>query len=187
MLRRKAEAIALLQRLQELGRAAPGSGEGADAAAHQWSGIGFRVGTRRLVAPLGQIAEVLPYPMLTRVPGARAWMKGVANVRGNLFTVADLSEFCGEAPVDNDLRARLIAINLPEVNCGVLVNEVLGMRQFDVESVVEPGTEAGRASARVNDPVAMAMRRVFRHEGVAWQEFDFRALVASAGFQDVSA
>ena len=33
MLRRKAEAIALLQRLQELGRAAPGSGEGADAAA----------------------------------------------------------------------------------------------------------------------------------------------------------
>lgn len=187
MLRRKAEAIALLQRLQELGRATPGADGGADVAARQWSGIGFRVGTRRLVVPLGQIAEVLPYPTLTRLPGARAWMKGVANVRGNLFTVADLSEFCGEAPIDNDLRARLIAINLPEVNCGVLVNEVLGMRQFDVDSVEEPGPDTARANASSTDPVAMAMRRVFRHEGVAWQEFDFRALVASAGFQDVAA
>jgi twitching motility protein PilI len=116
-------------------------------------------------------------------------MKGVANVRGNLFTVADLSEFCGETPIDNDLRARLIAINLPEVNCGVLVNEVLGMRQFDVGSVEETDADMAmaRATANNSDPVAMAMRRVFRHEGVAWQEFDFRALVASAGFQDVAA
>ncbi len=186
MLRRKAEAIALLQRLQDLGRTAHARAETHDgvAAAVQWSGIGFRAGAARLIAPLAQIAEVLPYPALTRVPGARSWVKGVANVRGNLVTVVDLPEFFGGAPVERDLRSRLIVINLPDVYCAVLVNEVLGMRQFDEETdaeIVDNGTNPASAST------PGIANRQFRREGVLWQEYDFRRLVASPGFQDVAA
>ena len=186
MLRRKAEAIALLQRLQDLSRTAHAKAETPDGAiaAVQWSGIGFRAGAARFIAPLPQIAEVLPYPALTRVPGARPWVKGVANVRGNLVTIVDLPEFFGGAPVERDLRSRLIVINLPDVYCAVLVNEVLGMRQFDEEADAEiPANGTNPASG----PIPGIANRQFRREGVLWQEYDFRKLVASPGFQDVAA
>ena len=40
--------------------------------------------------------EVLTYPsQLTRVPGAKTWVKGLANVRGALLPVIDLRQFLG--------------------------------------------------------------------------------------------
>jgi twitching motility protein PilI len=184
MLRRKAEAIALLQRLQELSHAAHSRIEAGDGAAAQWSGIGFRAGASRFIAPLAQVAEVLPYPALTRVPGTRSWIKGVSNVRGNLVTIVDLPEFFGGEPVERDLRSRLIVINLPDVYCAVLVNEVLGMRQFDEATDAE---FAGNGTYPASGLTPGVANRRFRREGVTWQEYDFRKLVASPGFQDVAA
>ena len=52
-----------------------------------WSGIGFRIGDLLMVSSLGEISEILVYPPLTRVPQAKPWVKGIANVRGNLLPV----------------------------------------------------------------------------------------------------
>ena len=56
-----------------------------------WSGIGFMLDGRRYVAPLEQVSEILTVPSYTRVPGVESWMKGVANVRGRLMAVMDLT------------------------------------------------------------------------------------------------
>ena len=37
-----------------------------------WSGIGFRVGVAKLVAPMREVGEILEYPDLTHVPSATA-------------------------------------------------------------------------------------------------------------------
>src|SRR5688500_9722847 len=64
-----------------------------------WSGVAFRLGDMRLVTPLDHVLEVLPPPQWTAVPSVKHWLKGVANVRGNLITIVDLCEFFGKPPV----------------------------------------------------------------------------------------
>src|ERR1700758_3164570 len=66
-----------------------------DIAAGQtqsWTGLGFRLRERWLVAPREDVREVITVPRMTRVPGARPWMLGVANVRGNLLPITDLAQ-----------------------------------------------------------------------------------------------
>ena len=36
---------------------------------------------------------MLAVPPLTRVPGAKTWVKGIANVRGQLLPVLDLRQY----------------------------------------------------------------------------------------------
>ena len=58
----------------------PGRPESIEAAGH-WRGVGFRLGSRRLVSSFDEVMEILPMPPVTPVPGAQPWMLGVANVR----------------------------------------------------------------------------------------------------------
>ena len=58
-----------------------------------WSGIGFRLGEHWYVAPMGEVSEVLHEPRFTQLPGVRPWVKGVANLRGRLLPIIDLSGF----------------------------------------------------------------------------------------------
>ena len=54
----------------------------------EWSGLGFRMGDERFVCPRDDVREVLVYPdAMTRVPGTREWLGGLANVRGNEVAV----------------------------------------------------------------------------------------------------
>lgn len=113
-----------------------------------WSGVGFTLEGRHFVAPLDQVAEILSVPAYTRVPGVRGWMKGVANVRGRLMAVMDLSRFLGKTSELQEKRRRLLVLDLDDLYTGVIVDEVLGMQHFPVDghtaSTVgeEPGTSA---------------------------------------------
>jgi len=55
-----------------------------DIAAGQtqsWTGLGFRLRQHWLVAPREDVREVITVPKVTRVPGAKPWLLGVANAR----------------------------------------------------------------------------------------------------------
>ncbi len=69
-----------------------------DTRLQHWSGIGFRIAGQWFVAPMGEIAEVLREPRSSRVPGVQPWVRGVANLRGRLLPVMDLSAFLGLGP-----------------------------------------------------------------------------------------
>ncbi len=59
-----------------------------------WEGVMFYVGEERLISPLSDIKEILNYPSaMTRVPGTKPWILGLANVRGDLLTIVDLAWF----------------------------------------------------------------------------------------------
>ncbi len=82
--------------LERRARAAIAAREGAPAAADEWVGIGFRLGAERFVTSRADVREVLPIPeQVTRVPGAKPWLRGIANLRGQLLTVVDLKSFLG--------------------------------------------------------------------------------------------
>jgi twitching motility protein PilI len=78
----------LLAALEQRGRAASGVPE--QQAAREWVGVALRVAGELLLVAREETREVLGVPsQLTRVPGARAWLRGLANVHGALLPVID--------------------------------------------------------------------------------------------------
>ena len=170
----------LLQRMQqESMEHAPALPQETEAAV-LWSGVGFRLGDMRLVTPLDHVLEVLPCPSMTLVPGVKSWLKGVANVRGNLITIIDLSEFFGKPAVFLDDRVRLMIMGIPGLNTGLLVNEVLGLRHFDEE--LERQDLSG-----LDDPVLAHLNGAVLRDNVLWGVFDMKSLAESLSFKHVAA
>jgi twitching motility protein PilI len=100
-------------------------------AGHEWVGVSFRLGGESFLVAREETREVLSVPpLLTRVPGARAWIRGLANVRGQLFPVVDLRAFLGGGSAALSRTARILVANHREVPAGLLVDEVLGFRKF---------------------------------------------------------
>jgi twitching motility protein PilI len=121
----------LLLELERRARASlAGRQEGVDEA-NERVGVGFRLGAESFMAPREEVREVLPVPdSMTRVPGAKPWMKGIANVRGHLLPVIDLKAFLGAGITLPDRSTRILVASGREVPSGLLVDEVVGFRRF---------------------------------------------------------
>jgi twitching motility protein PilI len=121
----------LLVELERRARAAIAAREGTPASADEWVGIGFRLGAERFVTSRADVREVLPIPeQVTRVPGAKPWLRGIANLRGQLLTVVDLKSFLGAGAPTSDRQARVLVVASRDVPTGLIVDEVIGFRRF---------------------------------------------------------
>ncbi len=122
--------FALLQELERRSRVAA-SGRGRETGQQEeWVGVGFRVANTYLVAAREEVREVLPFPGVTKLPGAKPWLLGLANVRGQLLPITDLNLFFGGAPTDIGRMTRVLMVNHPDIPAGLLVDEVRGFRRF---------------------------------------------------------
>jgi twitching motility protein PilI len=107
------------------------SGAGGSALPTEWVGIGFRIGDERFVASREQVREVLMLPdSMTRVPGARRWLLGIANLRGHLLPLVDLKLLLGSGRTTLRRTTRVISVNHREIPAGLVVDEVQGFRRF---------------------------------------------------------
>jgi twitching motility protein PilI len=121
----------LLLELERRARAAIAARDGAPAEADEWVGIGFRLGAERFVTNRGDVREVLPVPeQITRVPGAKPWLRGIANLRGQLLTIVDLKSFLGAGVAAADRQTRILVVASRDVPTGLVVDEVVGFRRF---------------------------------------------------------
>lgn len=174
------DPVALLRQLQQRSvDNAPKLPQEVEAAV-LWSGVGFRLDELKLVSPLDQVSEVLPCPAMTAVPGTKHWLKGVANIRGNLITIIDLAEYFGKTPVYADDKARILVINIPGLNTALMVHEVLGLRHFDEE--LERQDLSG-----LDDPVLAHLSGAFLQGDALWGVFDMKSLADSMTFRHVAA
>ena len=71
----------------------------------------------------------VPTP-LTRVPGAKGWILGLASVRGQLLPVIDLRQYLEGGVTPPSRTTRLVVVNHRDIPAGLLVDEVLGFRRF---------------------------------------------------------
>ena len=107
------------------------AGEGGSAMPAEWVGVGFRIGEEQFVASREQVREVLMLPeSMTRVPGAKRWMLGIANLRGHLLPLIDVKLLLGSGRTTLRRTTRVISVNHREVPAGLVVDEVLGFRRF---------------------------------------------------------
>ncbi len=145
-----------------------------------WTGLGFRLSDLHLVTPIAHVVELMPYPVMTPVPRTKSWIKGIANVRGNLLTIIDLAEFFGKEPVFENDKARMLVMNVDGLIAAVLVNEVLGLRHFDE-------AEERQDTSNFDDPVVPYLRGALLRDNVLWGVFDMYALAANSSFMHVAA
>lgn len=102
-----------------------------------WSGIGFAVGEHHCVVPMGEVVEVLSEPPVTRLPGVKSWIKGVANVRGRLLPLMDLSAFLDSAAAGVHQHRRVMVLERGDIYIGLIVDDVFGMQHFPADAYVE--------------------------------------------------
>jgi len=141
--------------------------------------IGFRIGGMTLAASLDEVKEILTYPSLSKVPGTKPWVKGIANVRGNLLPIMDLQSCLGSGPTPIDKHSRVLVVNHREVFAGLLVDEVLGLKQFLDE-------EQARELPPVDGPVGDHLKGAYLRDGEHWGVFSMHGFVESAQFMQVA-
>lgn len=145
--------------------------------------LGIQVGPHRLLVDLADAGEILAVPDITPVPLTRNWYRGLANVRGNLLGVVDLSVFAGGPPTAIDKESRVLAFSADlRFSVGILVSRMLGLRSAAdlVEGpAIDPAAEA--------EPFAPWIRAAFVDDrGARWQELDLAALTADERFVDIA-
>ena len=99
-----------------------------------WSGIGFRMGDTRFVASMSEVAEVIPVPSFTIVPGVKPWVRGISNVRGRLLPIMDLTSFLQTKSLAREQNQRVLIVDKGEMYSGLVVDEVMGMQHFEVDT-----------------------------------------------------
>lgn len=160
------------RRAKKLGRGLPRQ----EKVQQIWRGIAFRVAENALVTPIHEIREVLIFPSpLAKVPGAKLWVKGLANIRGLLLPVIDLRACLEGTSINLAKRTRILIINQAGITAGLVVDEVLGIKHFP-EQLRDLDTPCKQAWLT---PFA---RGLFAYEGTAWTVFDMHALAESETF-----
>jgi twitching motility protein PilI len=140
-------------------------------AGHSPSKLGLQVGDESWLVDLADAGEVLPVPPITPVPLTRAWFRGLANIRGNLYSVVDFPAFLGSAPVAAGEQARLLLIGERfRLGAALLVDRSLGLRN------------AGQLQALEGDPAPWARAQYTDADGRQWKELDLPQLAQHADF-----
>ena len=93
----------LLAELERRGRAVSAQVTQEGSAGKEWVGVALRMAGDLYLVAREETREVLGVPAsMTRVPGAKNWIKGLANVRGQLLPIIDLRQFLGSGMTPTD-------------------------------------------------------------------------------------
>jgi twitching motility protein PilI len=146
--------------------------------------LGVQVGPHRILIDLADAGEILAVPDIMPVPLTKAWYRGLANVRGNLLGVVDLSLFAGGPPTPIDKESRVLAFSTElRFSTGILVSRMLGLRSAADLSVNDAASDA----ADVDHLFAPWMRaRLVDAQDMHWQEIDLASLTADPRFIDIA-
>jgi purine-binding chemotaxis protein CheW len=115
-----------------------------------------RLGTGRFAANLDAVAEVGRLPSVTRIPGAPAWLAGVANWRGRLLPVLDLRSLLGADASPVGTSARLVVLTADGVSAGIVVDAVEGTGALDTAVEEFPAALADRGTLLLSGQVPTA-------------------------------
>jgi purine-binding chemotaxis protein CheW len=89
--------------------------------------IVVRLGVARYAVPMADVAEVIPVPRVTRVPGMPSWLAGVVNWRGHVLPLLDLRPVLGEPSSPLPTSSRVVVLTRDGVEAGLVVELVTGL------------------------------------------------------------
>lgn len=148
------------------------------------SWLAVEAGGQKYLFPMSQAGEIFPWVATQPVPYTQSWFLGVANLRGGLFGIVDLTSYVtGQtAAVKTEFsrkESRLIALNgALDVNCALLIDRLSGLRNQEAfTDFVEKSPDA---------PVFFGNQYI-DSTGQTWQEINLQQLAQQAHFLAISA
>ncbi|WP_293650412.1 chemotaxis protein CheW [Thiolapillus sp.] len=140
-----------------------------------WQGLAFVLDGVKVISAMNEIRELLPYPeAVTRVPGTKSWMLGLANIRGELLPIVDLQQFIGGGAVVVDDHSRVLVIRNRGASTGLLVSSVLGMRHLPLSKQI--------ADAHFDGTLGRYVYDIFGLDDGVWPVFSMAALANDKHF-----
>lgn len=150
--------------------------QGAAAGTRVPTKLGLRAGGEAWLVDLKEAGEVIPVPAISPVPLARPWFRGVANVRGNLYSVSDLAGLLGQPATTLSDHARLLLVaDRFRAGAALLIESSLGLR--NAEDLKPRADEAAERWVRAHYEDSA---------GKVWKELDVAALIHDEAFLEVS-
>jgi len=175
-----AELLAMLARIADQARASRQRLPQVQGDNTLWDGLAFSIAGVRLVSSMSEIREMTAYPgQITRVPGSKEWMKGLANVRGELLPVIDLQQYFGAKAVIRGKSARMLVIRMRGLVCGLLVPSVQGVKHFDLSGRLQ--------HARMEGALGRYVYEAFSIGDEVWPVFSMSGLSADPEFRSATA
>lgn len=140
--------------------------------------LGIQAGSDFWLLDLADSGEIVPLSPLTKVPLTKPWFAGIANIRGNLYSVVDLSAFLGKDATPQNTSSRLLLIGTRHgSNAALLVTRMIGLRNVEA---LNPEPQNGAAPA-------WALETYTDNEGRRWNKLKVRELLADEAFMDIGA
>ena len=157
------------------------AGGAAGSQSSEWVGVGFRIGDEQFIASREQVREVLMLPdAMTRVPGAKRWLLGIANLRGHLLPLIDVKLMLGSGRTTLRRTTRVISVNHREIPAGLVVDEVIGFRRFMDDEYSESAPNTAVRCERFLDGS-------YQRNSEGWPVFDLFELLESNLFLQAAA
>lgn len=172
---KQVDPVSLLRELEELCRTSAIDMERQVETTIEWSGIAYRLGNNLLVSKLGEVVEILEFPELSTIPLTQPWVRGIANVRGNLLPVIDLNGYLNGRVTEVTIRTRVLVIDHEGLYSGLVVDEVLGLRHFTDEEFCEE-------DAGVDAYLQPYIQNGYRRGEQIWAIFSLSALAEAPQF-----
>lgn len=138
--------------------------------------LGLRAGRDYWLLDLADSGEIVPLPPLTGVPLTKPWFCGMANIRGTLYSVVDFSAFQGGEATPQNADSRLLIVGARfGINCALLVNRTLGLRNLEQ---MQPRAAAGDLRPWVGEQYVDA-------EGNVWKLLNLKNLLGQTDFLEI--
>ena len=96
----------------------------------------FRAGGRVYACDVEAVREVVPFGLVTRLPGAPQFVRGLINVRGTIVTVIDAGAYLHGRPCGGNGMVMLVDMGRQDV--GLLVSAVANVRSLRDDEGYEP-------------------------------------------------
>ncbi len=173
------DPIALLQDIEHKARQHAAGLPQQVALKTPWLAIAFKIGDVQLVSPVDEVGEILHYPPLSRIPGTKSWVRGIANVRGNLLPIMDLKDYLTRQTTGLTPRSRVLVVDHEGVFVGLLVDAVLGLKHFMDD-------ERTRKLPDVPDFIRSYLAGAYQQDGQDWGVFSMHALAKSPLFMQAA-
>lgn len=126
--------------------------EAATAKEYSMQIVVFKLGQEEYGLHIDQIKEVVITPTITRMPQTPAFVKGVANIRGNVIAMLDLEEKFGlqrNQDTGGNGNNFTLVIESEDFKMGILVREVpntLSISSANIEDSVFTGDHQAEQS-----------------------------------------
>jgi purine-binding chemotaxis protein CheW len=134
--RPSARAAVLAARAEALARRTPAAPPAAEVEV-----VVFTLGGERYALPSAHVREVAAAPALARLPGAPAFVLGLANLRGEVVDVLDLRPFLGAAAAPTSAASRLLVLGGDRPELAVWADAVEALQRVDA-GALRPAPDA---------------------------------------------